>query len=267
MLRILIIDNTPEAIFRLEQQALAVLRDARVIAHTTRCEEGLRQIEDYRPDLVFLNITMMPEAYFMVLHNLQCPPYKLVYTAPDKSYALKALKNRAYDYLVMPLIAEDMEALGQRLQAEKIRGQCSLTSGGPASLRRLAIHTSANEVLFEHSDNIIHLQAESNYTRIRLADKRVFLVSKTLKYFEGLLCPSDTLFMRVHQSHIVNLHHIARYIRDEPGTIIMDDACMIPVSQARRNVFMNWLNAGRKVVNNGDDPGILTKTTNYQTIP
>lgn len=248
MLRIVIIDKTQEAISRLEKQVHAVFSDIRVIANTTNCGEGLRQIEDFHPDLVFLNITMMPEAYFVVLLRLQCPPYKLIYTAPDERFALRALKHNVYDYLLTPVTIADLQTLKQRLESDWRRERSLLFSGGQLTLRRLAIHTGPNEVLYEHSENILHLQADSNYTRIKLTDQRVFVVSKTLKYFEGLLCPAHVMFMRVHQSHIVNLHHIARFIRDEPGIIIMKDACAIPISQARRSAFMQWLNTGREVV-------------------
>lgn len=99
MLRVIIIDINSGEIQRLAVAVAAAMPESRLIASTTNCKEGLRFIEDYRPDLVFLNITMMEDAYFVVLKHLSWSGYFLVYIAPDERHALKALRNNAFDYI------------------------------------------------------------------------------------------------------------------------------------------------------------------------
>lgn len=243
MLRIIIIDIIPEEIQHLARCLDIAMPGARVIAQTTDYKEGLRQIEDYRPDLVFLNISGMREEYFAILQLVSGFNYFLVYTAPDERYALKALRNQAFDYFVKPVTPEAIHALALRIaakQEELLRQQVRLTR---EQLRRIAIQASAEEIIYEPSENILRLEAESNYTQIRLADKRSFLVSKTLKHFETLLCVRGFSFMRVHHSFIINLHHVSRFVKEEQGIIIMKDDAAVPLSKTKRNDFMTWLGA------------------------
>lgn len=239
MLRVIIIDITHDEIQHLAACVAAAMPDTRLIAHTTDCKEGLRQIEDYRPDLVFLNITMMQEDYFVVLKHICWSGYFLVYTAPDSGYALKALRNNAFDYIINA--EQELPAVWSRICKKQ---DATFNADGPFSqeeIKRLAIPASAEEVLYERSENVLRLEAESNYTQIRLADKRTFLVSKTLKYYEGILCSRGFSFMRVHQSYIINLHYVSRFIREEQGLIIMKDNATVPLSKTKRNDFMRWL--------------------------
>jgi two-component system LytT family response regulator len=86
----------------------------------------------------------------------------------------------------------------------------------------------------------MRLEADSNYTRIYLLDSQVSVTAKTLKEYEKLLCNEKERFMRVHQSHIINLEHASRYLKEE-NLIIMKDESRVPLAKSKRLEFLKWL--------------------------
>ena len=83
--------------------------------------------------------------------------------------------------------------------------------------------------------DIIHLEADVNYTRFILANGTKLLVSKPLKEYDELLVESG--FFRSHQSHLVNLDHILRFDKTEGGHLVMDDHSQVPVSSRKRDAL------------------------------
>ena len=65
------------------------------------------------------------------------------------------------------------------------------------------------------------------------------MVSKTLKEIEDLLNPK--IFLRVHNSHVINMNEIHRYVKGEGGYLIMSNDSSIDVSRSRKDVLMQRL--------------------------
>jgi two-component system LytT family response regulator len=78
--------------------------------------------------------------------------------------------------------------------------------------------------------------ASDNYTHLFLNDRRKITASKTLKDFESML--EDYQFVRIHQSHLVNLEHIRKYIKTDGGSVIMENGDILPVSRAKKDTFL-----------------------------
>lgn len=84
-------------------------------------------------------------------------------------------------------------------------------------------------------DEILFLKAQSNYTEIYTAQRKL-LFSKTLKSIEDQL--PQHLFSRVHKSYVVNVRWIKAYCStaEDPHLVLDNDAC-IPVSRSRRTAL------------------------------
>ena len=65
------------------------------------------------------------------------------------------------------------------------------------------------------------------------------LVSRTLKETEEML--SDYSFLRVHNSHIVNLNAITKYTKGEGGYLVMEDRSTVDVFKSRKELLMKKL--------------------------
>lgn len=96
-----------------------------------------------------------------------------------------------------------------------------------------------DEYLFLKKDNVYHKVAErdimlvegsDDYVKIRLYDGRTFLLRKTLQMMERVL--SDTLFIRVHRSYLVNVAAI-EHLNAQDNQLRVGDT-IIPLSRRRR---------------------------------
>jgi two-component system LytT family response regulator len=78
-------------------------------------------------------------------------------------------------------------------------------------------------------NDIVRCEADSNYTMLHLTGNRRFVASKTLGDIEHML--SDSEFLRVHKSHVVNTNHI-QYLTGE-GNLFLRNGEKVPVSRRR----------------------------------
>lgn len=86
----------------------------------------------------------------------------------------------------------------------------------------------ADKIEFVEIGSIIRCESESNYTTFYLKSGEKLIVSKTLKEFDELLTPYN--FLRVHQSHLINLDEIKSFIKSDGGYIRMKDGASVSIS-------------------------------------
>ena len=98
---------------------------------------------------------------------------------------------------------------------------------GKKVLKRIILKSADSLQLVAVSD-IIRAEADSNYTHFRLSGGKHVIVSRTIKEFEGMLSGSGII--RVHQSHLVNLNHVDKFIKRDGGYLQLKDGSSIPVS-------------------------------------
>ena len=90
---------------------------------------------------------------------------------------------------------------------------------------------------FINIKDIVRCEADNNYTNFYLNSGDKILVTKTLKDYDECLSGLD--FVRVHQSHLVNIKFVDRYIKGDGGTIVMVDGSQVDVSRRRKDEFLN----------------------------
>ncbi|HJW30825.1 MAG TPA: LytTR family DNA-binding domain-containing protein, partial [Saprospiraceae bacterium] len=242
MLTALIIDDEINGRFALQQKLRDYCPDVEVVGEAANGEEGLALIQKMNPQLVFLDIEMPILDGFEMLMKLPEKHFHLVFTTAYDHYAIKAIKYAAFDYLLKPIDIDELKITIERLTQQtlsplfdkKLETLEQNLSTRP-KLNKLAIPT-AEGLLFFDLNHIVHLEAESNYTTIFFDDHPRLIASRTLKEFEDIL-PQD-IFFRPHNSHIINLHFIKRYIRGDGGQIEMKDGKMVLVSRRKKEEFL-----------------------------
>ena len=100
---------------------------------------------------------------------------------------------------------------------------------------RVALPTMEG-VQFEEVKNIVSLEAQGNYTSIKLIENKKILVCKTLREMEEMI--RSEAFVRVHRSNTINLNKLAKYIKGKGGYVVMDDGSHVNVSAGRKKEFM-----------------------------
>jgi two-component system, LytTR family, response regulator len=169
--------------------------------------------------------------------------FDVIFITAFNHYAIKAIKFSAVDYILKPInINEFIEAVDRVIKKRSERSTPgnenlrilmeNLRSSFPS---RLAIPTSDGMEYLNPKD-IIRIEADRSYSWFFLNSNRKILVSKHLKEFQELL--NDRYFFRPHNSHLINLKFVKKYIRKEGGYIEMTDSSLIPVSRNRKDIFL-----------------------------
>jgi two-component system LytT family response regulator len=205
---------------------------------------GLKAIEDVKPDLVFLDIQMPDGTGFDLLKMIPKKDFEVIFITAHEEFAIKAIKFSALDYILKPVDPEELRAAVERAienrhsTKEESQFEALQHNMQPVQKRRLVLKTQES-VFVVDLDNIIRCEADRNYTSFFLADGKKILVSKTLKDYEVLL--SGHNFLRVQQSHLINLDFVDRYDKGNGGSVVMKDGSEVPLSPAKRDIFFKIL--------------------------
>ncbi|MEP6585058.1 MAG: LytTR family DNA-binding domain-containing protein [Ginsengibacter sp.] len=241
MLTAIIIDDELKGRIALKQKLQDYCSDVKLKGEAQDGEEGMKLIEEHHPDIVFLDIEMPRMDGFEMLHRLPEKNFHLIFTTAYDQYAIKAIKYSAFDYLLKPIDIEELKLsvskinASQPIQTEKKLEVLDQNLHGKNVFNKIAISTLDGLLFFDISD-IIHLEANSNYTNIYFNDRPKLTASKTLKDFEELL-PADTFF-RTHHSHLINLNFIKRYIKGDGGQIELKNGNYVDVSRRKKDEFL-----------------------------
>lgn len=208
--------------------------DINILATAETIEKGYEAILNYNPDLLFLDIELPDGTGFDLLKKFTRITFKIIFVTGHQEYALDAIKVSALDYVMKPIDTDELcravekarEIISQQEQQLKLQA-LSDNLQSRKILKRIILHTSDHLQLVSVSD-IVRAEADSNYTSFILSNGKQILVSRTIKEFESLLSGSGII--RVHQSHLVNLNYIDRFIKKDGGSLLLKNNTRIPVS-------------------------------------
>lgn len=244
MLTAVIIDDESNGRLALRQKLKDYCPEVGLAGEAAGGEEGLRLIEEVDPEIVFLDIEMPRMNGFEMLQRLPRKNFHLIFTTAYDQYAIKAIKFAAFDYLLKPVDIEELkEAIEKvkRQKAENTSGKLEVMEHHlhfKNALGKIAISTMEG-LLFLNLNEIVHLEAQGNYTLFHFNGRPKLTASKTLKEIEELL--PEELFFRTHHSHIINLQYIKRYIKGDGGQIEMQNGDFVDVARRKKESFLKFI--------------------------
>ena len=207
--------------------------------------DGLKAVESLKKNTISLVVTdlKMPGMDgFELLDALKDITFDLIFITAFNNYATKAFRYYAVDYLLKPIIAEELiESVGRAEQKNDFKYNKNdlqkifqAIDQQDVDFKNLAVPTREG-VEFIQLDNILRLEADGNYTYIFLKNNQKIYTSKTLKIFEKTLPTSK--FYRPHQSHIVCIESMARFVKTDGGYIVMSDGTQVSLARSKRQEF------------------------------
>lgn len=206
----------------------------RVVATATEPEKGITLIEDYLPGIVFLDISMPKMNGFELLDKLSYKDFKLVFTTAHEEYAIKAIKNKAHDYLLKPIDIDELKRCANSIAEENTKADAPKTN----NFRTIELSVK-DGIVFIKPDDIIRLEASGSYTEFYLANGTKQVASKPLKDYEALLDP--TCFYRCHLSHIVNLKQVVKIVSTNGLYAQMSNGSLVEISKKNKQTFIEKL--------------------------
>ncbi len=243
MIKAILIDDEENSLSSLKEKLLAHCPQVDIIACCDNAAKGIEAIDNLQPDLVFLDIEMPVMNGFLMLQQLNDKNFELIFTTAYDHYAIKAIRYSALDYLVKPIEIEDLKIAVNRAEEKRHHSYPNpqiellveqlINKKNPYT--RIAIPTTEG-LRFIKMEDIIYLEASSNYTHIFTSDKKKHIVSRTLKDFEDML--SVDVFLRIHNSYIINKNYADKYIRGDGGQVVMTNGMALDISKRKKSEFL-----------------------------
>lgn len=235
LLRSIIIDDEEAGVDTLKIHALRNSHLVKVVASSLKAEEGIVLIEDYKPDVVFLDISMPAMNGFELLSRLSFRDFKLVFTTAHLEYALQAIKSKAFDYLLKPVADSDFRTCIENIALEFQKSQATVKND-TGILIEIPVKDG---LIYLKQKDIIRLEASRSYTEFYMEDGAKHIASRSLKDFESRL--DHSLFFRCHKSHIINLHKIQKFINHNGFYALMNNGSMPDVSKTVKDELLQRL--------------------------
>jgi two-component system, LytTR family, response regulator len=246
MIRALIIDDEADGREGLKAAVELYCPGILLLGDYQSPELGLAAIQQFNPDLVFLDVQMPRMSGFDLLKHLSPPAFEVIFVTAHNQYAIKAIRFSALDYLLKPVDVDDLiqavgkaaERLGQKNRAYQYQSVLNNIQFSARKIERLAVPTF-DGIEFFNTDDIIYCQAEGSYTNLILQNQPARIISKNLKDFESLLAASG--FCRVHHSSLINLKHVQKYVKGEGGYVILTGNYHVDISRRKKDEFLHLL--------------------------
>jgi two-component system LytT family response regulator len=232
-MKIIIIDD--EILARgIVKEYLKSYSEADLVAECNDGFEGIKAIQQFQPDLIFLDIQMPKINGFEMLELIETPPAVIFTTAFDE-FAIKAFESNAVDYLLKPFSKERFDkAIQKHVQhadATPSTRQVVETAAQSPSQQNRVVVKDGNKIKIIPINKIHYLEAADDYVKI-VTEEGAFLKKRTMNFFEESL--SQYHFVRLHRSYIVNTQLITRidpYEKDG-HLVLLTTGISIPVSKA-----------------------------------
>ncbi len=242
MLKGIIVDDEPNGRSVLGHLINLYCPDLTILASCASAEEARKSIEEHQPDLVFLDIEMPNENGFQLLKSLPEINFHIIFVTAYDAYAIKAIKFNALDYILKPINVEELvnavkkiKEIGQKRKNQPLVKNLLEDIQNKNTFKKITIPIREG-YLFVDVSELIRCESDSNYTIFFMTDKSKIVSSRTLKEFEDILTLHQ--FLRVHKSHIVNIHHIKGYIKGEGGFLTLSDNSKIEVSRRKKEEIL-----------------------------
>ncbi|MHA4808810.1 LytR/AlgR family response regulator transcription factor [Flavitalea flava] len=240
MIKVIIIDDEPLARL-IVNEYLQSYSEITIVQECNDGFEGIKAIQQHRPDLIFLDIQMPKINGFEMLELIEEPPAVIFTTAFDE-YAIRAFETHAVDYLLKPFNKQRFDKAIRKWMDQY--EDTSAGSGGenqnrtlletaslsPAQQQRVVVKTGGKIKIIPMED-IHYLEASDDYVKIH-THNGAFLKNKTMSFFEQVL--DSSRFVRTHRSYILNIQQVTRiepYEKDSHLCILQSGA-QVPVSKS-----------------------------------
>ncbi len=242
-MKALVVDDENKSRSTLIKSIEKYASDIEIVGDAASVVEALKKIKELQPDLLFLDVHLPDGSGFDILELLPNLHFKIIFVSAYDKYAIDAFKFSAIDYLLKPvepdLLVRAIEKSKKENKLQSMEGKLNVLLSNRQQIEKIALPSSNGLELVKVND-IIYCQADSNYTIFHLSDGQKILVSRSLKEYDEILSPQG--FFRIHQSYLIKLSYVKKYIKGEGGTAILENGKELDVSRRRKDGFLKAIN-------------------------
>jgi len=225
-----------------------MLADNTNIDIVAECEngfDGVKAIQELRPDIVFLDIQMPKITGFEMLELLDEIP-EIIFTTAFDQFALKAFEVNAIDYLLKPFseerfhsaLSKAIEKLNSVVQGNSIKEKLSENPiAGGEYLKRIVVK-KAQKILVIPIEQVEYIEAQDDYVMF-ITTQGKFMKKGTMNFYEKNLSPE--MFARIHRSYIIRIDLIKQIepFGKDSYIIIVNKDLKLPLSKSKYQQLKN----------------------------
>ncbi|MEY8849521.1 LytR/AlgR family response regulator transcription factor [Psychroserpens sp. XS_ASV72] len=244
MLTAVIVEDIKDALELLKRDIEDQHSDIEIVGTAQSVVEAAKILQKTQPDILFLDIMLGDGSGFDVLEIFPNLKSKVIFVTASDEFAIRAFKFAAIDYVLKPYSDSDLDQAIQKAKnhIQPTKERLSILKETLISPERkpqkISLHT-LEKIIIVDLDDIIRCESDSNNTMFFLKDNKKVFVTKTLKYFSDMLKPFG--FLRVHQSHLVNLQYISAFIKTDGGYLMLNNGENVPVSVRKKPEVISLL--------------------------
>ncbi|MCW5900016.1 MAG: response regulator transcription factor [Flavobacteriales bacterium] len=240
-----IVEDEARALAHLEGLLRRQHPEVDLLGNAVDVEAAIALVRRAQPQVLFLDIELKDRTSFDILKALGDARPHVIFTTAHDGYMLQAIRFSCLDYLLKPIDpAELREAVAKAQEAVRSAERPAqmdmlLKNIDRAGSDRVIAVPVADGLEFVHVNEILACESDSNYTTLHLRDGKRMVISRSMKQFEDLL--QGTAFMRVHNSWLVSLKHIRKYLRGDGGEVVLSSNLHVPVARRKKQELMDSL--------------------------
>lgn len=245
MIKAIVVDDDLSVHKQLERLIVKHCPYVAIVGNATGVAEGITIINKTNPDLIFLDVRLGDGSGFDLIDQYYKPDFKVILISGFNEYALKGYKFNAIDYILKPVREEELVAAVNKA-AEFIRNESKLKiKSSEEELEMMRNHhkmilKTIDQIYVINTDDIMHIEADRNYSTLYIEDGKKLVVSRSIKEFGDVL--SERGFYRIHKSHIININKVSFFNKPEGGTVVLKDGSIVPVASRKREFLINLFN-------------------------
>jgi two-component system, LytTR family, response regulator len=238
----IIVDDEVDAVKTLRGQIEKHCPDVEIMTEACSVADAITKLEKFVPDILFLDVELSDGTGFDILRGVPNKNFETIFVTAFNQYSIKAFKFSAIDYLLKPVDVDELCNAVSRIRNFRERYPSSpirdydaffdnITSSTP---KKFTLPTSEG---FEYIDidDVILIKADGSYSELLFINGKRKVVAKVLKDFQERL--NDHGFFRPHNSYIVNLKHIKKFLRKDGGCLEMSDGSIVTISKRNLDLF------------------------------
>jgi two-component system LytT family response regulator len=244
IMKALIIEDMPQAQELLLNELATHCPEVEIIGIGNSVVQGAKLLRQHMPDIIFLDILLGDGTGFDLLEIFPDMTARVIFITASDEFALRAFRFAAIDYLLKPIDPEQLKSAVARAKQVLATSQEQMsllrhTIRHPDTLPdRISLHTHDRISVVMIAD-IIRCESDGNNTWFFLKGGDKILVTRTLKQYDQLL--EKHPFIRVHQSHLVNIDYLQEFIKRDGGYLKLKNGDMVPVAVRKKQEVLDLL--------------------------
>lgn len=246
MISVIIVDDEQSALKSMQWEIANFCDDVTILGSFSSAIEAKKFLNENAVDCVFLDIEMPEMDGFQFLDSFKNRNFSVVITTAYDQYAIKAIKEKALDYLLKPIDSDDLKSCIEKIRQHKEEHSIhdrlertleTMVQKNQNHVKKISVSCDG-KIIFLNPDDIVYCESDGNYCTIFLENKEKIFITQKLKFMEEKL--QDLYFFRIHNSYLINLNKVKEFHKSD-DFVVLSNQVKLPVSRNKKSNFLDQL--------------------------